>query len=85
MGSLLLAVRASVKTTEVVLEITLLTVSEQTYTKHSTPALKVDSHFTVIEATLKGYVKWRRYHGRDHVGFSTRWNPILTATKRKLS
>ncbi|KID92516.1 Armadillo-type fold protein [Metarhizium guizhouense ARSEF 977] len=40
--------------------------SKQTYTKHSTPALKVDSHFTVIEATLKGYVKWRRYHGRDH-------------------
>ncbi|EFY89339.1 KapL [Metarhizium acridum CQMa 102] len=40
--------------------------SKQTYTKHSTPALQVDSLFTVIEATLKGYVKWRRYHGRDH-------------------
>ncbi|QPG93827.1 hypothetical protein C2857_002907 [Epichloe festucae Fl1] len=40
--------------------------NKQTYSKHSMPALRVDSHFTVIEATLKGYVKWRRYHGRDH-------------------
>ncbi|KAM3451289.1 hypothetical protein MY3296_005433 [Beauveria thailandica] len=35
---------------------------EQNYTKHSMPALMVDSHFTVIEATLKGYMKWRRHH-----------------------
>ncbi|KAK2612127.1 karyopherin [Conoideocrella luteorostrata] len=40
--------------------------SKQTYSKHSMPALRVDSHFTVIEATLKGYVKWRRHHGRDN-------------------
>ncbi|KAG5983880.1 hypothetical protein E4U55_006865 [Claviceps digitariae] len=40
--------------------------NKQTYSKHSMPALRVDSHFTVIEAALKGYVKWRRYHGRDH-------------------
>ncbi|QUC18798.1 uncharacterized protein UV8b_03039 [Ustilaginoidea virens] len=39
---------------------------KQTYKKHSMPALRVDSHFTVIEATLKGYVKWRLYHVRDH-------------------
>lgn len=42
-------------------------ITEQTYKKHSMPALRVDSHFTVIEATLKGYVKWRLYHVRDHV------------------
>ncbi|KAG6006117.1 hypothetical protein E4U54_000229 [Claviceps lovelessii] len=41
--------------------------NKQTYSKHSMPALKADSHFTVIEATLKGYIKWRRYYGRDHV------------------
>lgn len=23
------------------------------------PALRVDAHFTVIEAALKGYVKWK--------------------------
>ncbi|OAA49546.1 Armadillo-type fold protein [Metarhizium rileyi] len=40
--------------------------NKQTYSKHSMPALRVDSHFTVIEATLRGYVKWRRYNARDH-------------------
>lgn len=48
-------------------EINILTTAEQTYSKHSMSALRVDSHFTVIEAALKGYVKWRRYHGHDHV------------------
>ncbi|KAK7414143.1 karyopherin [Neonectria punicea] len=33
---------------------------KQTYSKHSMPVLRVDSQFTVIEATLKGYMKWRR-------------------------
>ncbi|KAF7555043.1 hypothetical protein G7046_g6656 [Stylonectria norvegica] len=33
---------------------------KQNYSKHSMPVLRVDSHFTVIEATLKGYMKWRR-------------------------
>lgn len=36
--------------------------NKQSYTKHSMPALIVDSHFTVIEATLKGYMKWRRHN-----------------------
>ncbi|KAG5920720.1 hypothetical protein E4U42_006095 [Claviceps africana] len=40
--------------------------NKQTYSKHSMPALRVDSHFTVIEATLKGYVKWRRHRRHDH-------------------
>jgi exportin-5 len=31
----------------------------QTYSKHSMPVLKVDRQCTVIEAALKGYVKWR--------------------------
>lgn len=29
------------------------------YSKHSMPVLRVDAQFTVIEAALKGYVKWR--------------------------
>lgn len=37
---------------------------EQSYTKYSMPSLQVDSHFTVIEATLKGYAKWKK-HGTD--------------------
>ncbi|KAG6006100.1 hypothetical protein E4U21_007397 [Claviceps maximensis] len=40
--------------------------SKQTYSKHSMPVLSVDSHFTVIQAALKGYVKWRRHHWRVH-------------------
>ncbi|OAR05916.1 hypothetical protein LLEC1_04088 [Akanthomyces lecanii] len=36
--------------------------NKQSYIKHSMPALMVDSHFTVIEATLKGYMKWRRHN-----------------------
>ncbi|CAG9991321.1 unnamed protein product [Clonostachys byssicola] len=36
--------------------------SKPTYHKHSMPVLKVDSHFTVIEAALKGYSKWRINH-----------------------
>lgn len=33
---------------------------EQTYQKHSMPVLRVDAHFTVIESTIKGYLKWRK-------------------------
>lgn len=44
--------------------IALLIGSEQSYTKYSMPSLQVDSHFTVIEATLKGYAKWKK-HGTD--------------------
>lgn len=39
----------------------------KTYTKHSMPSLQVDSHFTVIEATLKGYVKWKKYSQQGNV------------------
>ncbi|TQV98289.1 hypothetical protein V2A60_007956 [Cordyceps javanica] len=39
--------------------------NKQSYTKHSMPALIVDSHFTVIESTLKGYMKWRRHHQQN--------------------
>ncbi|EGX96581.1 Armadillo-type fold domain containing protein [Cordyceps militaris CM01] len=39
--------------------------NKQSYSKHSMPALIVDSHFTVIEATLKGYMKWRRHHQQN--------------------
>jgi len=29
------------------------------------PVLRVDAHFTVVEATLKGYMKWRATHGSN--------------------
>ncbi|KAH0557069.1 hypothetical protein GP486_005144 [Trichoglossum hirsutum] len=35
----------------------------ETYKKNSVPALRVDAHFTVVEAALKGYVKWIDSHG----------------------
>jgi exportin-5 len=34
-----------------------------TYSKSSFPVLRVDAHFTVVEAALKGYIKWRQAHG----------------------
>ncbi|KAF4976626.1 hypothetical protein FZEAL_6740 [Fusarium zealandicum] len=39
---------------------------KQTYFKHSMPVLRVDSQFTVIEATLKGYSKWRKSRPAEH-------------------
>lgn len=27
------------------------------------PVLRTDAHFTVVEATLKGYIKWKSSHG----------------------
>ncbi|KAM6518115.1 karyopherin [Fusarium solani] len=39
---------------------------KQTYFKHSMPVLRVDSQFTVIEATLKGYAKWRKNRPAEH-------------------
>ncbi|KAH8706815.1 armadillo-type protein [Ilyonectria robusta] len=39
---------------------------KQTYSKHSMPVLRVDSQFTVIEATLKGYMKWRRHRAVEY-------------------
>ncbi|CAM1503677.1 Fc.00g012680.m01.CDS01 [Cosmosporella sp. VM-42] len=38
---------------------------KQNYFKHSMPVLRVDAHFTVIEATLKGYAKWRKYRVKE--------------------
>jgi exportin-5 len=29
------------------------------------PILRVDAQFTVVEAALKGYMKWRAVHGSD--------------------
>jgi exportin-5 len=37
--------------------------SVATYSKSSLPVLRVDAHFTVVEAALKGYIKWRASHG----------------------
>jgi exportin-5 len=45
--------------------------AEQNYVKHSMPILRVDSHFTVIEATLKGYMKWKKTHQRENVCLCT--------------
>lgn len=33
------------------------------YSKNSMPVLRVDAQFTVVEAALKGYMKWRAAHG----------------------
>jgi exportin-5 len=29
------------------------------------PVLRVDAQFTVVEAALKGYMKWRAAHGSN--------------------
>ncbi|KHJ32173.1 putative arm repeat-containing protein [Erysiphe necator] len=34
-------------------------ISVENYSKYSLPALKVDAQFTMIEAALRGYIKWR--------------------------
>lgn len=35
----------------------------ENYSKTSMPTLRVDAHFTVVEATIKGYMKWKTTHG----------------------
>lgn len=35
----------------------------QNYSKTSIPVLRVDAQFTVVDAALKGYIKWRSNHG----------------------
>ncbi|KAI9841115.1 MAG: hypothetical protein M1838_003702 [Thelocarpon superellum] len=35
----------------------------ETYSRSSIPLLRVDSHFTVVEAALRGYMKWTTSHG----------------------
>ncbi|QSZ31435.1 hypothetical protein DSL72_001000 [Monilinia vaccinii-corymbosi] len=39
--------------------------SVENYSKTSMPILRVDKNFTVVEASLKGYMKWRGSHGCD--------------------
>ncbi|KAK5995776.1 Protein MSN5-like protein [Cladobotryum mycophilum] len=58
--------------------------SKQNYFKHSMPVLQVDSHFTVIEATLKGYAKWRRLHLRDNQQQAAELEANLEAWCKKL-
>ncbi|KAL2219423.1 armadillo-type protein [Thermoascus aurantiacus ATCC 26904] len=38
--------------------------SVETFKKTSTPLMRADTQFTVVEATLKGYNKWVAAHGR---------------------
>ncbi|KAL7951192.1 armadillo-type protein [Trichoderma barbatum] len=40
--------------------------NKQNYFKHSMPVLQVDAHFTLIEASLKGYAKWKKSHQQDN-------------------
>ncbi|KAJ4348535.1 karyopherin [Didymosphaeria variabile] len=37
----------------------------QNFTKHSAPVLKVDAQVTIIDAALKGYLKWLSTHGNE--------------------
>jgi exportin-5 len=37
----------------------------ETYSKTSIPILRVDAQFTVVEAALKGFMKWRAVHGAN--------------------
>lgn len=42
---------------------TVLTFLVESYSKTSMVVLRVDAQFTVVEAALKGYMKWRSTHG----------------------
>ncbi|KAL1602646.1 karyopherin [Paraconiothyrium brasiliense] len=37
----------------------------QNFNKHSAPVLKVDAQVTIIDAALKGYLKWLSTHGNE--------------------
>ncbi|KAF7943458.1 hypothetical protein EAE96_011384 [Botrytis aclada] len=39
--------------------------SVESYSKSSIAVLRIDKNFTVVEAALKGYMKWRAGHGSD--------------------
>ncbi|CAI6339041.1 unnamed protein product [Periconia digitata] len=39
--------------------------SPENFTKHSPPVLHVDAQVTIIDAALKGYLKWLSGHGAD--------------------
>ncbi|KJZ72390.1 hypothetical protein HIM_08193 [Hirsutella minnesotensis 3608] len=58
--------------------------SKQNYSKHSMPALRVDSQFTLIEAALKGYTKWRRYHLKENEQQAAQVEAMLVAWCDKL-
>lgn len=58
----------------------------ETFTKHSMLYLRVDAHFTTVEAALNGYMAWKGSYGTrpqeavsNHVSF--RWNLNLTLIK----
>lgn len=55
----------------------ILMIVESNYSKHSMPALRVDAHFTVIEATLRGYTKWKNTHQSDNVSALIHLNHLL--------
>lgn len=48
-----------------------------TYLKNSMPVLRVDAHATVIEAALKGYVKWRARQGELPGGVRSSYCAVL--------
>ncbi|KAL3952314.1 hypothetical protein ACCO45_014031 [Purpureocillium lilacinum] len=58
--------------------------AEQTYFKHSMPALRVDSQFTLVEAALKGYVKWKRSHAKTEAQKAAEVDGILASWCDKL-
>ncbi|KAM4057971.1 hypothetical protein HRG_011077 [Hirsutella rhossiliensis] len=58
--------------------------SKQNYSKHSMPALRVDSQLTLIEAALKGYMRWKRYHQKDNEQQAAEVEGILEAWCDKL-
>ncbi|ERT02767.1 hypothetical protein HMPREF1624_01069 [Sporothrix schenckii ATCC 58251] len=50
------------------------------YNKNSMPVLRVDAHFTVVEAALKGYMKWRSStHSKDDPAEKQRQREVLEA------
>lgn len=47
------------------------------------PVLRVDSQFTVIEATLKGYMKWRRHRAAEYVCGTSRMQTTRANTMQE--
>ncbi|POR36483.1 Uncharacterized protein TPAR_03323 [Tolypocladium paradoxum] len=58
--------------------------SKQNYSKHSMPSLRVDSQFTLVEAALKGYARWKKYHLKEHEQRAVEMDGILEAWCDKL-
>ncbi|KYK56067.1 Armadillo-type fold protein [Drechmeria coniospora] len=57
---------------------------KRNYTKHSMPALKIDARFTLVEAALKGYVRWKRHHTQDSAEQATEVDGLLASWCEKL-